>query len=38
MVSEISFEQGLRNLEEIVTMLENGDLPLKESIEKLNVS
>lgn len=31
-VSELSFEEALRSLEEIVTRLERGDVPLDQSI------
>lgn len=33
MPDNISFEEGLKKLEEIVSALENGDLSLEESIE-----
>lgn len=33
---ELSFEENLEKLEEIVKKLENGDIPLDDAIEKFN--
>lgn len=34
MAEKVTFEQGMKNLEEIVKRLEQGDIPLEEAIEK----
>ena len=34
MAEKVTFEQDLKNLEEIVKRLEQGDIPLEEAIEK----
>ncbi|MYZ27591.1 exodeoxyribonuclease VII small subunit [Ligilactobacillus salivarius] len=34
MVEKVTFEQDMKNLEEIVKRLEQGDIPLEEAIEK----
>ena len=34
MAEEVTFEQDMKNLEEIVKRLEQGDIPLEEAIEK----
>jgi len=36
MEKELSFEQNLENLEQIVKDLENGNVPLEEAITKFN--
>ena len=34
MAEKVTFEQDIKNLEEIVKRLEQGDIPLEEAIEK----
>ena len=34
MAEKVTFEQDMKNLEEIVKRLEQGDIPLEEAIEK----
>ena len=34
MAQKVTFEQDMKNLEEIVKRLEQGDIPLEEAIEK----
>lgn len=34
MAEKVTFEQNMKNLEEIVKRLEQGDIPLEEAIEK----
>lgn len=34
MAEKVNFEQDMKNLEEIVKRLEQGDIPLEEAIEK----
>ena len=34
MAEKVTFEQDMKNLEEIVKRLEQGDIPLEETIEK----
>lgn len=34
MAEKVTFEQDMKNLEEIVKKLEQGDIPLEEAIEK----
>lgn len=34
MTEKVTFEQDMKNLEEIVKRLEQGDIPLEEAIEK----
>ncbi|MCQ4116180.1 exodeoxyribonuclease VII small subunit [Ligilactobacillus sp. MP3] len=34
MVEKVTFEQDMKNLEEIVKKLEQGDIPLEEAVEK----
>ena len=34
MAEKVTFEQDMKNLEEIVKILEQGDIPLEEAIEK----
>ena len=36
MMEELSFEESLEKLEEIVNKLENGDVPLDDAIEEFN--
>ena len=36
MAEKVTFEQDMKNLEEIVKKLEQGDIPLEEAVEKLN--
>lgn len=37
-MEELSFEESLEKLEEIVNKLENGDIPLDEAIEKFETA
>ena len=34
MAEKVTFEQDMKNLEEIVKKLEQGDIPLEEAVEK----
>ncbi|MGK4165191.1 exodeoxyribonuclease VII small subunit [Ligilactobacillus salivarius] len=37
MAEKVTFEQDMKNLEEIVKKLEQGDIPLEEAVEKFKL-